>query len=1096
MKKEVIHTVFENIARQKGDHIAIETDEGTITYQDFNQQANILGHLLVQRGFQKEDVIAVFCDNAIVQIASLFGVFKSGTVYLPLNDKYKQNHWDVLYNSIQPKAIIITEAHLRTFNTFNHKFAYKIPEVIVVSTNTKNELSFSIHKNGQEATIDVEAFQKNRHNLTIEIDGEDTNYIFFTSGSTGKPKAVVGKHKSLSHFIHWESEELNVSEEDRIGQLTSFSFDASLRDIFLPLINGGRICIPSEYAKADVSELKKWMTDKKITILHTIPTMIRLFFSGETTNQTGENKFKDLKYLLLAGEKLFNKDIYEWRDFFGDNTRIINLYGTTETTLIKTFHIVEDDLVGKLSNVVSIGKPIADTTILILNEENNICQIGEVGSIYIQTPFFSKGYYNEAQLTAEKFIKNPLVNSSENVYDTGDYGTFDEDGNISILGRKDSIIKINGVRCDLNSIEKNMLEYPKIRAVKCLPHIENGIIKTILCFYEAEKELTNELKKHCYGLLSDYILFNISFVHVNAFKRNSNGKTDTKALIEQFESQYKSNTSLETPQDETSKEIIQIWKNVLNEDNITLTDDFIALGGHSLKMNLLIIRYKKVFGITVTLGELFENTSVASHVELIKNKDTHATDVIPKLPETTSYKLSDAQQKLVLLTELDNAAIKYDFVYFEDIASIENIEKFKKAIATAIQRHEILRTVFKKNKNGEIAQHILAETAAQYELEIVDYSERSTAIYDMHTYIKNYLKSTFDLAKDALIKTCLFQLPNAKYKFYIRMHQLIGDAYSLKVFYKDVITTYNAYIENKKPVLPTLNMQYKEYANWHKAQRNNAEFATAKSFWKQQLAGQLTLLDLPTEKTRPLVKTYHGKQLQLRINKELAQTLKAFCEENKGTVFIGVLSVLNILFQKLTAQKDIIIATQSLGRYRSEFEHQIGNYLNTIILRNTIEEQNTFHEIFHKIKTNTIESFEHQNYYFDWLLEDLDIQTASNRNPVYDVMMTYEDRSNEPITYVKEELILDKVTDKGDSIPKLDALFTTALYKDFLQLELQFNTDVYDEKSMTNVLNDFQRLLAKLLENPTTAVANIDLKEQVKTALKSKNMSKLKAFKI
>ncbi|WP_306352337.1 amino acid adenylation domain-containing protein [Flavobacterium sp. '19STA2R22 D10 B1'] len=1044
LDKTIVDLFLEQVIKTP-NQIAIQFEGKSLTYRELNEESNrFSNYLLPLYDIEAEDIIGVQLQRSELYIIVILAIFKVNGCCSPIDIKTPQERLQVIKKNTK---IIIDQNHINTFLEKSSTFS----------------TIYTSRKSSQLA------------------------YIVYTSGSTGIPKGCMIEHRGIINHLLSKIELLDLNENTRICHTSKLNFVGGLWQLWGPLLTGGTVMLTTLEELQDISLLLDKTIANNVKILELIPSQLNNVFA--TGN---ESKLAHLEKLILTGERLTPNYVNKFFDL-NPSIEIINTYGQSECSDVTAYFRIQEKIA---QSKVLIGKPVQNTDIYICNEEGELCQIDEIGELCISGIQVCRGYLNQPELTAQTFITNPFK-ANTTLYKTGDLGKYLIDGNIEILGRIDNQVKIRGYRIDLGEIENAILHHKEIENTVVLAvKKEDSEENTIFAYFKSKnKQKANSLREFLAHYLTDYMIPTI-FIQVEEFKLTSNGKIDKKVLPDPFVNQLESGIDYIAPQDDIEKQVVEIWKKTLQQESIGMADDFIALGGHSLKMNLLIIRYKKEFDVQFSLGELFENTSLASHTKLIKSKDRHTASMIEILPKAASYMLSDAQQNLFLLTELDGDSIHYDTVYFDDIDEIESIELFKKAIEATIQRHEILRTVFRKNETGKISQFIISKISDEYELNVIDLSNRSTAIHDMNTYLNGYLQNYFDFEKGPLIQTCLFQLPNKKYKFFFRMHQMVGDANSLKVFHTDVMTTYVAYMANMQPILPELEIQYKEYAYWHSSQRYEEEFSKSKSFWMNQLSGKLSLINLPTTKIRPLVKTYNGKLLKMRINEELSNELKAFCEKNNGTVFIGILAVINILFQKYTLQKDIIIATRSLGRYRPELEHQIGNYLNTIVLRNTIEEENNFNTIFQQVRKNNILSFDHQNYYFDWLIEDLDIQTISNRNPIYDIMITYENMTNDSPTYIKENLLVDEVTDEGESVPKLDILFTAELYKDFLQMELQFNIDVYDEKSMTNVLKDFKRLMVELLKNPNKEISTIDFKEEIKTDLKSKNISRLKAFKM
>ncbi|WP_306352343.1 non-ribosomal peptide synthetase [Flavobacterium sp. '19STA2R22 D10 B1'] len=1074
MNKKVIHTVFENVAMSHGTNIAIETENTKISYRQFNEEANKIAHLLYQKGYNNESRIAVFCEDAVAQLIALMGVFKSGNIYVPLSVKYKENHWDVLFNKVQPNALIITKDNLSVFEKFNKLFDYTIPELIVVCINNKNEiLCISQKYENGIYTEDNTVIKENTTNLIVDIDENGANYIFFTSGSTGKPKAVLGQHKSLSHFIHWEAKELDIDSTSRIGQLTSFSFDASLRDIFLPLLKGGCICLPSKGTSENTTKLCEWFIEKQITILHTVPTMMRSILKAFDKKSSTQNYFKDLQYLLLAGEKLYVKDIVNWREKFGENTCIINLYGATESTLVKTFYRVKDDIQNANAEELCVGKPISNTNILILNTENKICEIGEVGDIYIQTPFLTKGYYQDTELTQEKFIQNPLSEFQDIIYKTGDYGKYDTERNTIVLGRKDGIVKINGVRCDLNSIERNILEFSKIKEVKCIPYLEKGTNQLIMCFYSSPVEINEELKAYCLKTLSEYELFGLHLLYIEKFPVNANGKIDTAILNEKIAIYFQQHKEIVLPINEVEEKLSAIWKELLGVDRISTLDNIFLLGANSIQLIQIAGRIHSDLGIELTILDLFSIPVLKDLAKKISSSQTTIYYEIPKVEISENYRVSSSQFRLWILSQYEESSLAYNMPNFIIIENSFNIELFKKAIYCVIDRHEVLRTVFKEIQ-GELKQIIKKREELDFIIDYKDFRMLDNGEQLATAYIVDDSLIQFDFEKGPLIRMALLQLENHKYVFYYNMHHIISDGWSMNILERDVMAYYEAFISNKESKLPPLKIQYKDYALWQQKRLESETSNKGRGFWLEQLSGTLPVFSLPSNKIRPKVYTHSGHRFETCISDIATQTLKEYCKKNHGTLFVGLLAIWKILLHKYSGQEDIIIGSPVSGRDHVDLKDQIGFYVNTLALRTNIDSSKNFDLFFEAVKESTLQSFEHQTYPFDKLVEQLSVKRDMSRNPVFDVLLTLQNTGDveENITINSE--LYETITDGGEELAKFDLSFHFKEVGKGLYFQITYNTDIYEPSMMIQLMNHYKNIMCNLLESPTKPINEID----------------------
>lgn len=1069
MNKKIIHTLFEKQVELNQNEIAVETEQGELfTYEQVNNLANKLAHLLKNHSVAKEEVVAVFFTNPFYQLISLLANFKAGSVYLPIDKKYKENHWDVLYNSIRPKAIMISEEHLETLLQYNQIFDYTIPIVIVIESLSKDKLDCTLMSlsNGIYVSSQLNREWPNT-NLNIEHNYDDSNYIFFTSGSTGKPKAVLGCHKSLSHFIHWECNELQINQNDRIALLPSFSFDASLQAIFMALINGCVLCLVESQTKEDMPKLQNWLISKRISVIHLVPTLFRMLSKNWIDFDYQDlNIYPDLRYVLSAGEKLYVKDIKNWRKVHGYNTEVINFYGTTEATILSTFYRIEKDLQDEDSAVLSVGKPISNTVILILNSENEVCRIGEVGSIYIRTPFLSKGYYKDEEQTAEKFIQNPLTQNKEIIYKTGDYGIYQDNRDVLVIGRQDGLVKINGVRIDINSIETTILKIEDVDAVKCLLHQDEEMNATLACFYKSKKLNPEQIRLSCSKFLSQYETPSF-IIHMEEFPINANGKIDVEVLGQKIQTISTQREEVAFSGNEIEAELINIWTEVLGIKNIRLNDNFMLLGGNSIKLVKLKVRIHKVFGVELDLTQMFTFSRLFEQAELISKTQKSNILSINEVEKKEFYSLSFAQDRLWVLSQFDDLSVAYNMPFTFQLEENCDILLFIKAIKATIERHEILRTTFKLNQKGEVNQKIIEYKNFEFDIEVVEYSKDKNAKQLTEDFIREDAYTIFDLENGPLIKAKIFKIDHFSYIAYFNMHHIISDGWSINVLMKDVMHFYNAFKSNSEPTLDRLKIQYKDFSEWQKNQLDSEMFIRDKNFWLDSLSGDLTVLNIPTSFPRPKIRTTNGRMMTKVISSEKVQKLKEFSMSHNGSLFVGLVSVLNVLFNRYSGQNDIIIGTSLAGREYFELENQIGFYINTIPLRNKIDSGDSFSEIYNKVKQNVFAASEHQFYPFNLLVSELNLKRDPSRNPLFDVMVTLQNVvENDTDKSLEEFLYNDYIKDDLFCVAKFDLDIYFQEIGDLLSFKIRFNSDLFESAYIENLMDNFDELLMQLVETP------------------------------
>ena len=1083
MDKRLIHTLFERNAILKEDHIAVQTETHARTYRELNAEANRLASLLSIRGMKKGDVAAAFPEDPLVQIISLLAIFKAGAIYLPLDKKYQQNHWQELYENIQPKVIIISNDNLELLYKYNALFEYSIPEIIVASIDAQGKLSFSVleYSLGVYTTLES-GFTLSADNPVVEMEGEDSNYIFFTSGSAGKPKAVLGKHISLSHFIHWVTGEFPVIEADRIGLLASFSFDASLHDIFAAFITGATLFIPARETKEDVLRLQHWISKHQISVLHIVPTLFRLLALGVHSNQLSDAPdFSHLKYIFLAGEKLYKKDVVNWRHRYGLHTTLINLYGTTETTNLSTFYIIEDVLPESSSEVFCVGKPISNTAILILNTNNELCRINEEGSIYIKTPFTTKGYYNNPEQTAQKFVQNPLNAKEDIIYRTGDYGKYDPNRNVVVLGREDEVVKLNGVRIDINYIERTLLSLDKVQAVKCLLYRqEDDIDSTLCCFYTSAAPMDDLIRKHCMQFLSGYEIPSF-FTHLEKFPINANGKIDADNLrgsIQKRLTEVKGNAA---PQNEIEEKLAELWGAVLGAKNIGAEDSFLALGGTSIKQILLISKIRSAFGFNVTFEDLFTHPTIRAQGNLISSVANaqlkrEEDRIVPVLQPGKIYSVSNEQLRIWATSQSDAESAAHNMSYTYDVYGDFDMELFRKVLYDIVSRHEALRTSFSTNSKGEVIQIISDEVKTDTAFEFVLGGKYLTEAEIKYT-LKSFSQFVFDLSSAPLFRVLLIRLSENEYILSTLMHHIIGDQTSNQIIINEVMRLYDAYRHSRPLELNEIKVHYKDYTQWIRNKAKNNKFKSEQNFWKTHLEN---VFQQPKWYEYFGAVDYTGAYYSKTFNDNLVSEIRNYCARSNRSLMTVIVSALGILVHKINGQQDVIIGAPVNLRNHPDLIGQVGLYLNLLPVRVRVNPQGHVEDIVKETSKNQVKWMDYSFYPFDAIIDEFEKRSGFNLIDRIDLYLNF-------VNYDEESEKIGGVEfayrDRESKTSKFPICFYVTNYKTKISIRIEYQISIFKPREIEKLYERFCMCIGHILKDPDKQISSISLvdKEKIPT---------------
>jgi amino acid adenylation domain-containing protein len=603
MSEYNIVKIFSSTAARYAQKAAIERGGEEVSYADLEKRSNQLANYLQAEGPNSGAMIAIMSDDVIQIIIALLAVLKAGGIFAPLDLRLPARRLATILSSLKPDWFLLDS----TFVSIAHEAGSQLesrPRVIVMDGAAAAAAATPQPWNCVLTSVDAS-------NRTVDRPPDDMCYVYFTSGSTGSPKGIAGRLKAIAHFIQWEIEALGVDSNARVSQFAPPSFDAFLKDVFVPLCAGGTVCLPADKSLVlDGGALVDWIDSRGLTLVHCVPSLFRLIVNEPLT----ADRFRSLKHVVLAGEALLPADVKRWVNVFGDRVQLVNLYGPTETTLIKLFYLVKPS--DGDAKFIPIGKPIAGARAVILDEKRRACPTGTVGEIYIRTPYRSLGYLNEPKATDEAFVRNPFSNDPQDiVYNTGDLGRVLDDGNLQFLGRKDLQVKVRGFRIELSEIEHalRLLNTVKDAAVVAQELVPGD--KTLCAYVVLDEEATTgEVKAHASQYLPDYMTPSV-FVVMDELPRTLTGKIDRRALPVPRGGLAGDATSLVPPRTPIETTLVNLWKDVLGMKHIGITNNFFDVGGHSLKATGLLARVRAKFGVDLRLQEFFEEPTIEGMAE-------------------------------------------------------------------------------------------------------------------------------------------------------------------------------------------------------------------------------------------------------------------------------------------------------------------------------------------------------------------------------------------------------------------------------------------------------------------------------------------------
>ncbi len=990
--------LFEKQVQKTPDNIAVVYKDKKLTYRELNEKSNTLARLLREKGVEAETIVGIMMDKSLEMIIGIMGILKAGGAYLPIDFEYPEDRIKYMLEDSSTKILL-----------------------------TQNKLLGSVSYAGE--TIDLEdnnLYERENSNLYNIGKSNDLAYVIYTSGTTGKPKGVMIEQKALVNLCFWHNEYYEVTEKDRATKYAGFGFDASVWEIFPYIITGATLYMIDKSIMLDKDALNKYYEDNQITIG---------FLPTQMCEEFMNLKNKSLRKLLTGADKLkvYKKQTYE----------LINNYGPTENAVVTTSFVVDKDY-----RNIPIGKPISNSRIYILGDNNALMPVGTCGELCVSGDGLARGYLNREELTREKFVDNPFEPGVK-MYRTGDLARWLPDGNIEYLGRIDNQVKVRGFRIEIGEIENQLLKIKEIKeAVVIAKSNENG--DKYLCGYvtaeqevevaSIKEELSKELPSY---MIPSYIL------QIDSFPLTPNGKIDKRALPEidvakMLESEY------ESPRNEIEEKLVKVWEEVLDRNHIGINDNYFDLGGHSLKAALIMAKIKKEFEVQIEVRKLFENPTVKTLARIIEKADKKEYVTISKAEEKEFYKASSAEKRIFTLWEMDKLNTVYNIPMILEIQEKMDNRKVEIILNKLIERHEALRTSFKV-MDGEIVQKIHNEWKLDYEYEEVNEKMIKEKVDDF--------TKPFDLTRAPLMRSKLIKCEDKKYIFMLDVHHIVSDGVSMSVLMKEFMKLYN----DEKLEQPIL--QYRDYSEWQNSLEENGVIEKQEEYWLNRLNGELPILKFETDYERPKVQSYEGNRLNFAMDKELKEKLNNIAKDTGTTLYMVLLAAYNVMLSKYSGQEDIIVGTAQAGRSQAELEDTVGMFVNTVALRNYPNGNKTFREFLNELKNNTLRDFENLDYQFDDLVNKLSLKRDVSRNPVFDVMFVLE---NMDFGLDKNEMKI-KMVESESTISKFDFTLTGIETKKGMDFSLTYCSKLFKAETMEKMKNHYINLIKE-------AANNIDIK--------------------
>ncbi len=1051
---EPAYRLFERQTILHEDEFSLIDSEEKWTYKTLNERANKLAHFLIEKGVERADVVVIYAQRSAWLPCAILGIHKVGAAFAILDPSYPSSRLIDYLKVADPKLLIaiadetkfdkeigvyMKDINLPVLENFGLPVFEKLGRLFEYSSSSPDEV----------------------------VDVDDLAYLTFTSGTTGVPLSIESEHKPLTHFLHWYFKTIMVeqefgSEPIRFGMLSGLAHDPLLRDIFVPLCSGNTVYIPDQELYNKPKQLFRWIKLQNISIVHISPALWRFMCSSFSELEfEAEIMFPDLKMILFGGDILHSEDLILAQKF-APQAKCYNTYGCSETPQIISFWNPKLDELESGYNY--IGNGIDDVELILLNQKNKLCGIGEIGEIYVKTPYLSRGYRNADVSVNARYAKMYDGQSGDcRLFKTCDLGRYSVNGVVEIMGRLARRVKIRGFLVCLDEIEAIILTHPMVESVCVVSSsaadqsdIGQEVFLKAFVTLKGDDEKFEEIRRYLVEKLPMHMLPN-ALIALEAMPLTANGKTDRKALV-RLDGEVSEKKEIDEDLSDFEHIVQKIFEQTLDFEGISKRENFFQIGGHSLKAVKAISSISDDLGIDLSLKEFFENPTIEDIALLLASKlDEPAVPLKEENDDGKNYlkryPLSFSQTGIYAAQALSPDSAAFNMPSKLIVEGRLDVDVFKRALERIIARHDSLRTNFHVREEG-IRQEVSSEVSIDF--------ERSQSSLDLLGIIESEFVQPFDLNSDLLLRIHVVECKEDQTIVLIDLHHIIADGRSLEILIEELSDAYNGF------PLCKLENQYRDYIDWLGSQNAKGSIGRQLEYW----------LDIFKDYRKPRLPYNISEQgdsteyrnISFKIEGGLYREAKRFCEETNVTMHILSLAAYSIVLSGFCGQKDVAIGSPVIARGPKRFSKTVGMFVNTIAYRCRIDSDKSVLEYLLDIKNIILNSYDNRDCPFELLVKHFDGRGDSMVNPIFDTMLTYHNFEFESIRFGNSVVKVREIQCKEARFD-LHPIFTES--DGSVECIFEFCRDRFEIETIDRLAGDLRKAISLMISDSSANVSEI-----------------------
>ena len=1010
------------------DHIAVTVGSAGISYAMLHRRANQLAHYLRSKGVGTDVLVPICLGRSIDMVVGILGILKAGGAYVPVDPDYPFSRIAYILEDTQASVVVSSSA-----------YRHLLPSDGVVYLD---EVSEEIGRYAETGPL-------------ITIPASSLAYIIYTSGSTGRPKGVMITHENVVRLFEHEGQLYDFGDRDVWTLFHSFSFDFSVWELYGGLLYGGRVVLVSREEARDTAAFASLLSREGVTVLNQTPAAFYLLQEQLLSAALP----LALRYVIFGGEALDTSRLVGWLERY-PAVALINMYGITETTVHVSYQRIG---LAETSQGSIIGHAIPTLDLYVLDGAQQLCPIGVPGELCVGGAGLARGYLHQPALTASRFIAGaPLAGIGDRLYRSGDLGYRRGDGHIVYLGRIDDQVKIRGYRIEPGEIARVLQEHVSVSAALVTAPVDSRGDRRLVGYVVSEGVFDETL---LLGYLQERLpahMIPSVLLPLSSIPLTSNGKVDRAALPLPEEAERR--TVYASPRTDLERQLAGIWEELLQIREPGIHDNFFERGGHSLLAIRLVAAIRKTLQLEVPVRYIFDHPTIAGLGIKLTNAAVHLSlPLLERADRMDPVPLSYSQERLWFIDQLEGSQ-HYHVPIVLRISGPLNRGVLAHSLQLIVNRHETLRTVIVATPAGNYQQVLDSDC---WQLDILSDPRFADADY-RRDYIRQLVTAPFDLGHDHMLRGSLLILSPEEHILVLTIHHLAYDGWSSGIFSRELTELYNAYLERRPAQLPSLAIQYADYAIWQRRHLSGEEGARLLSYWERHLAGVMPLA-LQTDLVRPVVPGLRGDTVYLLLDASLTAALQQLSQAQGVTLFMTLLTAFKVLLYRYSGQADICVGTIVAGRTQQETEGLIGFFVNTLALRSQVDGAEGYNKLLQQVKQTVLDAYAYQDAPFEQVLDAVVKERDMSRAPLFQVLFLLQQYAA-PATLALSGLTLSG-EDSDLQAAKFDLTLTVEIVDDGLSCGMLYATDLFERDRIVRMLVHYEQLLRSIVSDVQQPVA-------------------------